>query len=688
MRNAYSTLKSFGRLIIHTNPRTVLLLAFAATLSVLLYWHLLMDARLEFGAGRILGWDTLVYAYSAQETRIRGVSWLLQVWGHPNLYVIALAGTSVLIGDVVELSNVVPIALIALLSFASGYLARRMGGLGAAFLAAALTATSFATFRLFVDLHRALLAFALVTVLLALGSFGSLTKLKLGLRGVFALVLLFFVAFSEFEIYLAFVATTVLMSALTRKKGRWHLPILWSLIPGLLFALTPSANITFSFLVAANPSISLQPLPLDHAFLYLSVIASLPLAVIGMLALFRTRKSGANQYSTALLSWVVTILLVLVVYSVILGRVSAFRPLLLLHIPVLAAIGLERITRFLFEAGRKARQIFPESRFMNIGPQDQTHQVGFVLLAASLVLLSGIQLKENANTFLEPVVAEDLYKRLVESSHFVDRNEWGAPIYLVLNQSHIPSLTAIRYQLSVLNGPTYLYFGDMNFLPWALPPQRIDPSLTENFPLLLTLCFEYRQMRKALEPGPLGTLAHPIVILQPELFPRSLPSQFQRYNVGDGLYVIPPNSLSLDTFLTWQILPEEDAYSLGEAYPVERNWSFSQRVVEIYTSEGYEISFPHYFPVSGRYTISIRLFDFPEMDVNTTTPLSPLELYVADTLVDTLMYGTVRPIWWNATADLDKGFKVITLRTATDDLPFRLSLDMIVVTAEGAGVSG
>ena len=211
--------ESLRNIFVRLITQGTLPLVLGALLAVLLYVYLLNEARLEFGAGRILGWDTLVYAFSAQETLIQGMGWLIDYWGHPNAYVVTLAGAVALAGDVTIPPNYVPLVLIGGLSLASGYLANKIGGIGAAVLAVGLTATSFATLRMFVDLHRALLAFTLVTVLIGLGSFRGLSAIRLGRAGMLSLALLFIVVFSEFEIYLAFLATIILTAATRASMG-------------------------------------------------------------------------------------------------------------------------------------------------------------------------------------------------------------------------------------------------------------------------------------------------------------------------------------------------------------------------------------------------------------------------------------------------------------------------------------
>ncbi len=652
------------------------LIPFGIGLSILIYTYLIVAARSQFAPGRILGWDTLVYLFSAEQTIVQGVGWLVNYWGHPNPYVLALSGFTILLGDLGQNINLTSIGLVAALSASAGYLTLRIGNPGAAFLAAGLTATSFATFRLSVDLHRALFAFILVTILLALEYRRSLSKAKLDGRGILALAVLILMAFSEFEIYLAFLAAAFLVTILSKREHRWYFHLLWSLLPALLFALTPKFWGTLSSLTSAAPGLNVESLPPDLALLYLSTIAVVPFAVIGVVVLARSHESDAAGSDLMLLSWVAILLLILVVYSLGLNKIEIYRPLILIHVPILAAIGLERTVRALSEA-------VPRSEKMRIGGllwkdlQKPVRRVVFALLATSLLLLTGIQLIQNSDRFLRPVVEEELYERLVQSSGFLDTGDWPAPIYLVSNISRFQSLTAIRYQLGVLHGPSYFSYGDLNFVPWTVSPLRIGPDKSADHAQFVNVFYEFRQMKRGLDPGPLDAPAHPIIIIQPDLFDRSLPTEFERFHVDDGIYVIPPNALSIETFYVWELLPAEDSYGLGAAYLAERNWSLSPKVVEIYTRVGYQISFPYYFPVSGTYEIAVHLFDFPATDPNTTVPLSPLELMIDDVTVNTLFYSGQQVIWWNTTVDVQAGFDVVTLRAASETSPFRLSLDTV-----------
>ncbi len=232
-----------------------LLLPLPVLFAAMLYSFLLFTAWSDYGFHRFLGWDTLVYALSAQQTRVQGLIWLYEYWGHANVYVLLLAGIQALPGQEILLAHAIPIALVALLSLGVGLLAGRMGGPSVGLLAALLTATSFATFRLFVDLHRALLAFVIVTFLIAYDSPKSLTTFRLGGRGILTLLLLLALSFSEFEIYLALVAATGLWSLWRLpRRTRNVLPLLWSLVPGMLFAFTPTGSQTLQSVFSGRPA--------------------------------------------------------------------------------------------------------------------------------------------------------------------------------------------------------------------------------------------------------------------------------------------------------------------------------------------------------------------------------------------------------------------------------------------------
>ncbi|MFQ5884528.1 MAG: hypothetical protein ACE5IO_05445 [Thermoplasmata archaeon] len=374
--------------------------------------------------------------------------------------------------------------------------------------------------------------------------------------------------------------------------------------------------------------------------------------------------------------------LIFLLLGIIYRRISPFRALILMHSPVLVALGAEFSVKGFMKLMRIASGALPENHLPRITIPDQTRNVTFALVATSLVLVSSIGFYHNADTFLRPIVPEELYARLVQSSKFIEGRDWPEPLYLVTNESQIGILPPTRFELGLLNGPTFLYYGDINFLPWTVSPGLINPKAMESDIKSHFLNQEYTVMTRWLNPKMLDLLQHPIAIVYPELFSRTLPSSFQRFLVDEGLYVIPPNSLSLETFLEWEILAEEDSYDLGKSIIVKRDWSSGGKVVEIYTKRGYEISFPHYYPVTSSYTLSIHLFDFPKTDYSNATPLSPLELVIDDQVISTLVYGRNEVVWWNVTLDMTSGVEVITLRAASDELPFRLSLDIIVVTAE------
>lgn len=657
---------------------------FAILIPALVYTYYLVTAKTEFGIARILGWDTLAYAFSTQETLKQGFPWMLRHWNHPNSYALLLAGLSSLTGNVSLTANLLPVVFAALLSFASGYVVRKITNPATGLLAAILTATSMATFRIFVDLHRALFAFLGITILIALDSTKTLAKARLDLKGVLVIVLLLVVAFSNFEMYLAYLLSVILVLGLRRERwSRWPFVLGWSILPGLLFALTPAPPLILNSLFYVTRTGIAQGLTLEGLLLYFSPIISIPFAIFGVAFLMLKWKSKPDGLATPLLSWIVAISILLILFGIVIRMIPLYRAIISLHIPMLVALGAYFLIEWVVRLSRQTYSTLPRGHFLKVRLPDQTRHVAFAFFATALIIASGIGMKENSTLFWKPIVSQDLYARLAHSSEFLRDKGWPEPIYLVLNEQVLGILAPIRFELGLLNdNPTYLYYGDINLLPWFVHPYYIFPDWIESPAKIGPLEQEYFMTTFWLNPEHLDLLAHPLVVVSPELFGRTLPPSFEEFLVGEGLYVIPPNTLSLETFLSWEILAEEDSFGLGDAYLVDRNWTVSGKVVEIYTQEGYEIAFLHYFPIQGTYRISIHLFDFPPTDFGTTIPLSPLELLIGDIVVDTLFYETSSVIWWDVRVELDAGLHVIKLRTTQNDLPFRMSLDEIVVMAE------
>ncbi len=649
--------------------------------SAFLYYHILSIARLEFGSARILGWDSLKYALMGQEVLSQGIPYMLAQWHHPNVYGLLLAGASGIVPTVETMTNVLPAGLVVLLSLSGAVIVGRIAGTHTGVVAGILTATSIGTLRLFSDLHRALFALLAVTILIAIDSAKVLSRTKLDHRTGLAVLLLFLVAFSEFEIYLLYLLATVFALALRKERWLgWGLTILWSIIPGILFALTPSpAQILGNLAFVVERDLARQ-LTLD-SLLFLVPIFTIPFSIFGAAFLLRETFLKRDSTGTILLSWVLAVLSALLVLSFVVRAIPPWRALILLHLPLLVSFGMRYMFVWLAGLTHKTSRNLPPGHFAKIQLPDQTLHVGFALFATIMIVASGIIVIERSEFVLIPIVPDGLYDRLRQSSEHVRGNDWPEPIYLVLNRSTLLFLNPIRFELGLLNdNPTYLYNGDLNFLPWFAHPNRIFPPPHPFSAYSLNMAGQYYLLENALHPEPLGLLAHPIIIISPELFPRSLPSSFNQFHVGDGIFVIPPGSLTLERFLSWPILATEDHLGLGKAYRVPREWSYSTDVVEIYTREGYNISFPHFFPASGEYTISIHLFDFPSLDSVSGLPLTPVQLLIDGEVIDTLHYGRSEVVWWNVTYQSDPSLAYLSLRASETGMPFRLSLDQLVVT--------
>ena len=657
-------------------PATLIIVA-------LVYLAYVVTVTQAFGF-RILGWDSVLYAYRAQETLNQGVGWLIQFYGHPNAYILLLATVSSAINDTSVFVNLLPIASILVLTLGSYLLTRRIAGEEVAFLAAILTAFSAASLRLFVDLHRALLAFAVVSILIAMNSPKALGRTRINGKGLGVIGLLFVVAFSELEIYAAYFAASLVRVGLFERQVRNLLLVGgWSAIPGALYALTPSGQAILGIYVGLPPLGLIEQVTLEQTLVFLSTVASVTFLLFGIASLVRSSRANPGGVGALLLSWFLVMILILAIVSFVLQKIPPFRVLLVLHSPILVALGAKYLITSLNDLLKKSSRKLPPEHLLKTEIPRTTRQIAFALVGTALVMISAFGMVQTSSQFLRPVVPENLYERLEESSQFIQGREWPEPIFLVTNRSWTNILPAIRNELTRLQGFTFLYFGDINFLPWLLPPLQTNLGFPDFDLRTQFVIQEHVLILDRLDPRPLEILQHPIVVVSPELFTRSLPDYFDQFEVSEGILVIPPNSLTLETFLTWTILPEEDSFGLGEAYPTERDWSIAPRVIEIYVGRGgYEISFPYYFPIGGRYSISLHLFDFPRTDFNTTTPLSPLELILGDETVDTLVYGRQEVVWWNTTIEVRAGFDVISLRASNNTAPFRLSLDTIVVASE------
>lgn len=674
-----------------TRPDRALYVYLAAVLVVgLLYGGFVLAGEAQFGFERILGWDSLFYALSAQRVTTEGIGWLFRFlsqpdllhWDHPNAYVLILSALIFVYPDVSVSVHIIPLVMVAALSATAGLLGARISSKGVAVVAILLTGLSMATFRHFVDLHRGLFAFTLTTLLIALDSPKALSKLRLNRIGLAAIILMFVVAFSEFEIYLVYFAATALTLVLRREwNANGAAAVLWSAVPGAAFALTPAPWKMMGNLLTPGTGGPQEVIGLDIHLIYLSSIVSVPFVIAGFLFLIRDVRSRPGGLSPLLFSWSGILLVLLITLGLILREIQPYRALILLHAPLLVALGAHGMVRAFVRTVNRSTSKLPGPLPLKLRIPQQSAHVAFALLSASLITVSAIGLEQNAARFWKPVVPDDIYERLAVSAAYLDE-AWNEPIYPVLNGAVIHILTPLRFEIALLNGPAYVYYGDINFLAWFVPWVDVDTSLRDSPREAHFLRQEHRELLIALDPGPLSLLSHPIIIVKPELFEREISSDLEAFRVEDGLYVIPPNALSLDTFLSWEILAFEDAFDIGDASLVQRDWSLSPEVVEIYTTGGgYEVSYPHYFPVDSSYAISVHLFDFPGTELPGTTPTSPLQLFVDEAPIETLVYGTNAVTWWNVTVPLDAGFHVITLRAADDQLPFWMSLDQIVVTA-------
>jgi hypothetical protein len=505
-----------------------------------------------FGTRLLLGWDSPAYVLMAKQVIAKGPMIMIQGWSYPHLYVQLLAFLGYLSGDVVVVERILPLVFCTLLIGANSAIVFKIGkNVHIAGLATFLTVASVNVLRLLADLNRNLMALSMSMIVLMLVPSLDDEQSFLNKRYLSFILILFVIAGTQFETYFVLSLCLVLYGLLTRKIKKLLMLTFACAVPvAILLSLFPAYFFGYMSTIVVFPT---HELTFDQIFLW----GGGSWILLGFLILatyfFYRSRLRKDDLAKLVFSWCFVIILIVVLIGF---RIAPFpsdfaiRSLLNMPISVLLALAISACNEFI-----------KSSRFkIASSPKKYLTRVAFrplllSILAFSLTATSIFVAFQHYNEFLNPYIPRSSYEKILETKEFLAKNDLSNPVFVFYGCSAYWFAGIYRNYVGAELGEHFAYYGEIENLFRFIrsEPESSDPSISETENYYSTFFYNELIGNWSGPPPPMyvhdshitsveSLMSHPIAIIAPDFYNDKIPYCIKPFYIGDGIYVIPPNS--------------------------------------------------------------------------------------------------------------------------------------------------
>jgi len=507
-----------------------------------------------FGTSLLLGWDSPGYVWLAKEVITKGPIHMIVSWNYPHFYVQLLAFFGYLTNNVVMMERILPIFFTILLIYANSQIVLKITNrIYVAGLASLLTVLSMNVLRLLADLHRNLMAFSLsmITFLIVLDidNTQSFPKRKY----LFFTSLLLVIAATQFETYFILCLSLVLYGFLTKNLKKALMLTLACAIPALILLLLFPTYFTgyISTIIFFERQLTLNDIfPWTGGSWILLVFLT-----VGLTYLFYKAKHKDSKLARLVFCWVSVITLIVALSG--LGRVLptefAIRTLLILPVPVLLSLSVSACDDFVKSFHLEHFSLSVRSKY---SAQVIVQRLFLFFTIFGLVASSAFAVLQHGDEFLTPYVPRSGYEKIKDVANFLEESNFSKPVFVFYAEPGFWHSNLYRNYIGIEIGEHFAYYGnieDLFHLVISEPKITYDPYLMEIERYFSVLYLTELLGNWSGPPPPMyihdsyitnvtELLAHPIVIIAPEFYNDKIPYCIKPFYIGDGIYVIPPNS--------------------------------------------------------------------------------------------------------------------------------------------------
>jgi len=506
-----------------------------------------------FGTDLLLGWDSPTYVWSAKYVLTKGLVHMVQAWSFPYLYTQLLAFLGYLCGDLVLVEKILPVTFCILLIYVNSRIILKISkSVYLAGLTAFLTVFSVNILRLLSDLNGNLMALSLAfTAFLWVPNLEH-EKPILNKKYLSFILILFIIASTHFETYFILALSFFLYGLICRNWWKFFRLIFALAIPvAVLVSLFPA----YFFGYMNTLVIFYQPLTFGDITLWTGGSwLLLGFWILGSYLIYKSRTRN-NVLVSLVYSWSFVNLLIVVLIGPI-SREFAMRSMYILPTPLLLALTVFGFKTYLMNWQPKSiLSLSKKGHSVKIN----VNQVLLALIVFVVVSGSIFTVIQNAGGFLTPFIPHSSYEKIVKVREYFDDHNLSKPIVVFGGYPNIGFINLYRNYIGAEIGEHFAYYGDIPNLFRLLPSQPKVNSTTDPYISQLERCYltsyyyelignftgsqppmYYHDSRVTNE----TLMSYPILIVTPDFYTEEIPDYIKPFYIGDGIYVIPPNSIN------------------------------------------------------------------------------------------------------------------------------------------------
>ena len=506
-----------------------------------------------FGTTLMLGWDSPGYVWLARYVLSNGPVQMIQAWSFPYLYVQLLAFLGYLCGDLVLAEKILPVTFCILLIYVNSKIILEISrNVYLAGLTAFLTIFSVNVLRVLSDLNGNLVALSLAFTAFLFVPNLECEKPIWSKKYLSFILILFIIASTHFETYFVLALSFFLYGLMCRNWRRFFRLIFALAIPvAVLVSIFPA----YFFGYMNTLVIFYQPLTFGDITLWTG--GSWLLLGFWILGSYLTYKSRTrnNVLVSLVYSWSFVNLLIVVLIGPI-SREFAMRSMYIMPTPLLLALTVFGFKTYLMNWQPKS--------ILSLSKKGHSVKINVnqVLLALIMfVVMAGpiFTAIANAEVFLTPFIPHSSYEKIVKVRQYFDDHNLSKPIVVFGGYPNLGFINLYRNYIGAEIGEHFAYYGDIPNLFRLFPSQPKVNSTTDPYISQLEryylISYYYELIGNLTGPPPPmyyhdshvtneTLMSYPILIVTPDFYTEEIPDYVKPFYIGDGIYVIPPNSMN------------------------------------------------------------------------------------------------------------------------------------------------
>ncbi len=510
-----------------------------------------------FGTRLLLGWDSPGYVCMARDLIKNGPLDKMSQWNAPQLYIQLLSLLGVVANDVLTVERILPLFFGILLIYANHEITHRItGNVHFAGLASFLTVLSPNVLRLLADLHRNLMAFSLAMLSFLFVPNLNNTKSILGRKYLVFASLLFIIAFTHFETYFTLSLSLLLYGLVSARIKNILLMALTCLAPVvILVSLFPAYFLSY----AGNVFVIEQGVMFNELILWIGgSLIPFGLLITGAAYLMYTILQRHDGIALLIFSYFCTIvtLALSIMLAPFLPVDFVLRTLFLLPTSILVVLGVFSITCISRKSTFLQLKLFSARRYLHV--KVSIYRLSLLIILPSLLISSLVVAFYNVDVLLATYIPRSGYNKILTASRLLANNGLEQPVVLYYGYPSVWYAGLFRSYFGIEVGEHFSYYGNLESLYHLIPSELMfedDPllfgrerqwstlyysELVGNWSGLMSLwAFSHDSYITSAE----ELSAHPVIVITPELYNDKIPYYLRPFHTGDGIYIIPPNSI-------------------------------------------------------------------------------------------------------------------------------------------------